>query len=84
MPKLKFKHHELLTDDLTMVINGRHNAGKTTLLFKLLMTPGILDYDDLMIYSENIHQFLYQFLEHGLKNKLKKKSHKCFINYLRE
>ena len=33
MPKLKFNHHELLTDDLTMVINGKRNASKTTLLF---------------------------------------------------
>ena len=72
MPKLKFNHHELLPDDLTMVINGRRNAGKTTLLFKLLTTPGVLDYNNLMIYSENIHQFLYQFIEHGFKNNLKK------------
>ena len=72
MPKLKFNHHELLPDDLAMVINGRRNAGKTTLLFKLLTTPGVLDYNNLMIYSENIHQFLYQFIEHGFKNNLKK------------
>ena len=72
MPKLKFNLHELLPDDLTMVINGRRNAGKTTLLFKLLTTPGVLDYNNLMIYSENIHQFLYQFIEHGFKNNLKK------------
>ncbi len=72
MPKLKFNHHELLPDDLTMVINGRRNAGKTTLLFKLLTTPGVLDYNHLMIYSENIHQFLYQFLEHGFESDLKK------------
>ena len=72
MPKLKFNHHELLPDDLTLVINGRRNAGKTTLLFKLLMTPGVLDYNNLMIYSENVNQFLYQFIEHGFKNKLKK------------
>ena len=72
MPKLKFNHHKLLTDDLTMVINGRRNAGKTTLLFNLLMNPGILDYNNLLIYSENIHQYLYQFIEHGFKNNLKK------------
>ena len=29
MPKLKFNHHELLTDDLTMFINGKRNEGKT-------------------------------------------------------
>ena len=36
------------------------------------MTPGVLDYNNLMIYSENVNQFLYQFIEHGFKNKLKK------------
>ena len=65
MPKLKFNHHELLANDLAMVINGKRNAGKTTLLFKLLMTPGILDYNNLMIYSKAINQHLYQFIEHG-------------------
>ena len=73
MPKLKFNHHELLTDDLTMVINGKRNAGKTTLLFKFLTTPGILDFNNLMIYSKTINQYLYQFIEHGFKNNLKKK-----------
>ena len=38
MPKIKFNYHELLTDDLTMVINGKQNSGKTNLLFNLLTT----------------------------------------------
>ena len=42
MHRLNFNHHELLTNDLTMDIHGKHNAGKTTLLFNLLTTPGIL------------------------------------------
>ena len=49
MPKLKFSHHELLTDDLTMIINGKRNAGKTNLSFNLLTTSGILDSNNLMI-----------------------------------
>ncbi len=72
MPKLKFKHHELLTDDLTMVINGKRNAGKTTLLFNLLTIPGILDFNNLMIYSKTKNQYIYQFLEQGFKNNIKK------------
>ena len=28
MPSLKFNQHELLTNDLTTVINERHNADK--------------------------------------------------------
>ena len=58
MPRLNFNHHELLTNDLTMVINGKRNAGKTTLLFNLLTTPGILDFNNLMIFSKTIDQYL--------------------------
>ena len=72
MPRLNFNHHDLLTNDLTMVINGKRNAGKTTLLFNLLATPGILDFNNLMIFSKTIDQYLYQFIEHGFKNNLKK------------
>ena len=56
-----------------MAINGKRNAGKTTLLFKISTTPGILDYNNFMIYSKTIVQYLYQFIEHGFKNNLKKK-----------
>ena len=60
-----------MTDDLTMFVNGKRNAGKTTLLLNLLTTPGILDFNNLMIYSKTINQYLYQFIEHGFKNNLK-------------
>ena len=72
LPRLNFNLHELLRNDLTMVINGKCNAGKTTLLFNLLTTPGILDFNKLMIFSKTIDQYLYQFIEHGFKNNLKK------------
>ena len=42
MPTLKFNHYELLTDDLTMIINEKHNAGKTALLLNLLTTPDFM------------------------------------------
>ena len=73
MPKLKFNHHELLTDDLTMIINEKRIVGKTTLLFNLLTIPGILDFNNLMIYSKTINQYLCHFVKHGFKNNLKKK-----------
>ena len=72
MPRLSFNHHDLLTNDLTNVINGKRNAGKTALLLNLLTTPGILDFNNLLIFSKTIDQYLYQFVEHGFKNNLKK------------
>ena len=73
MTKLKFNHHELLTDELTMVIIGKCNASKTTSLFNLLTTPGILHFNKLMIHSKAINQYLYQLIEHGFKNNLKRR-----------
>ena len=78
MPRLRFQHSDLLTNDLTMMINGRRNIGKTTLLFNMLTTPGILDFNNLMIYSKTNEQFLYRFLRYGFENKLKKE----YINHL--
>ena len=74
MPKIKFNHHELLPNDLTLVINGRRNAGKTTLLFKLLTTPGVLDYNNLMFYTQTDQQHLCKFLKHGFENNLNKQA----------
>ena len=78
MPRLRFQHSDLLTNDLTMIINGRRNIGKTTLLFNMLTTPGILDFNNLMIYSKTNEQFLYRFLRYGFENNLKKE----WINHL--
>ena len=72
MPRLTRLNHDLLTNNLTMVINGKRISGKTTLLFNLLTTPEILDFNNLMIYSKTIDQYLYQFIEQGFKYNFKK------------
>ena len=51
MPRTVIKHDEIFLEDLALIINGRRNAGKTTLLFKLL-TSDKIDYNNLMIYSK--------------------------------
>ena len=68
----KFNHSEKLSKVLMMVIVGRTNAGKTHLLFTMLTTPGILDYNNLIIYTTTPEQPYYQFLYHGFKNNLTK------------
>ena len=71
MPRTIFKHDELFPEDLALIINGRRNAGKTTLLFKLL-TSDKIDYNNLMIYSKTSNQYLYQFINHGFSKRLNK------------
>lgn len=89
-------HGDKLPDDLTLVINGARNSGKTTLLTKLIFNLDELtvankrgrfytlktdlhqitrdykiDYNNILIYAKNQNQFLYQFIKHGIENKIK-------------
>ena len=71
MPRVVFNHGKLFPKDLALIINGKRNAGKTTLLFNLLMSDEI-DYNNLLIYSRTYEQYLYQFIKYGFENKLSK------------
>ena len=51
---------------------GRSNGGKTNLLLNLLLRPGWLDYEVLMIYSNSLHQTEYQLLKRGFEMGLSK------------
>ncbi len=53
-----------------MVMCGPTNCGKTYLLFQMLTTPYILDYQNLYIYTTTPEQSYYQFLLHGFNNNL--------------
>ena len=70
--KLKFNHHPNLGTKILAVIAGRSGAGKTQLLFKILTTPGFLDYNNLIIFTRTAHQPIYQCLLHGFNNGLTK------------
>lgn len=72
MVRISFNHHELLPKNLAMIISGRPESGKTYLLFHLLTTPGVLDFNHLMMYADTNDQFLYQILKHGFANNIKK------------
>ena len=72
--KLKFNHHQNIPPSFRMLIVGSSGCGKTQLLFKMLLTPGFLDYDNLIIFSKTVYQEEYQILYHGFKNGLSKES----------
>ena len=72
--KMEFNHHENIPQSFRMLIVGSSGYGKTQLLFKMLLTPGYLDYDNLIIFSKTISQDEYQILYHSFLNKLSKES----------
>jgi hypothetical protein len=80
--KNKFNHSPKLSSNIMGVICGRTGAGKTYLLFKMLTTPGILDYDNLIILTSTPEQTYFQLLKHGFDNHLSKQTiQKCFEFY---
>ena len=52
----KFNHHPNLPNSFRMLIVGSSGCGKTYLLLKMLLTPGFIDYNNLIIFSTTINQ----------------------------
>jgi GTPase SAR1 family protein len=67
-------HNECLPVNFRMLIVGPSGCGKTTLLMRLLLEEGLLNYDKLYVFSRSIYQPEYQCLIEGFKNNLPKKS----------
>ena len=65
-------HHEYFPESFRMLIVGQSGAGKTAMLMRLLLTPGLLNYDKLYVFARSLHQAEYQCLMEGFENKLHK------------
>ena len=64
--KTKRKNHFLLpSPTIRMLIIGRSGCGKTSLLLKMLLENGWLDYNELYVYSKSLHQPEYKILKAG-------------------
>ena len=60
----KFKHSDRFPQNpMLMCIVGQSGSGKTYLLFKMLTTPDLLDFNSLYIYTSTPEQTYYQFLK---------------------
>ena len=67
------KHCDKLTaNPLMALLVGGTGSGKTYLLFQMLTTPNILDYERLIILTTTPDQVYFQFLKHGYENNLRK------------
>ena len=66
-------HHKLFPSSFRMLIVGPSGCGKTTLLMKLLLEDGLLNYDKLYIFARSLYQPQYRALRVGLDNELSKR-----------
>ena len=63
----------LLPRSLRGLIVGKSNCGKTVLLLNLLLKENWLDYNNLLVFGNSLHQDEYQILKRGFDMKLEKK-----------
>lgn len=64
----KQKHHFMLpSPSLRCLIIGSSNCGKTCLLLKLLLSEKWLDYNDLYVYSNSLHQPEYKLMKNAFQ-----------------
>ena len=62
----------LLPASLRGLIVGRSNSGKTILLLNLLLRKDWLDYNNLLIFGNSLHQEEYQILKKEFEKKVGK------------
>ena len=71
-PRTIFNHHDNLPMSFRMLLIGASASGKTTLLFRMLIEPDFIDYDNIIIFTTTKQQKEYQLLYHGFTNGLSK------------
>jgi len=65
-------NNPLLPSSLRALICGRSNAGKSILLFNLLLKDGWLDYNHLFVFGNSLFQSEYELIKKGYEHKLRK------------
>ena len=65
-------NNPLLPSNIRGLIVGKSNCGKTVLLLNLLLKDGWLDYNNLLVYGNSLHQLEYQIINKGFEKKLGK------------
>ena len=66
-------NHPLLPKGIRGLIIGKCGCGKTTLLIKLLLHPGWIDYNNINVLCKSLFQTQYHILKKALKKNYPKK-----------
>ena len=65
-------NNPLLPRSISGIIVGKSGCGKTTLLLNLLLKPGWLDYDNLLVFGKSLFQLEYRILKKAFEENLLK------------
>ena len=64
----KSRHNSpLLPSNVRGLIVGKSNSGKTVLLLNLLLKEDWLDYNNLLVFGNSLHQDEYQIIKKGFE-----------------
>ena len=66
--RMTFDHHPNLPNSFRMLIIGSSGAGKTALLLQMLLEPGFIDFENIIIFTTTPNQQEFQLLYHGFRN----------------
>ena len=70
--KVQRENNPLLPNNIRVLIIGKSNCGKTTLLFNFLLQNDWLDYTHLYVFGKSLHQREYQIIRKGFEYGLSK------------
>lgn len=65
-------HAKCIPDSFRMLIVGKSGSGKTAIMIRMLLEPGLLDYNKLYVFGRSLHQPEYKIIKSGFDNKLSK------------
>jgi GTPase SAR1 family protein len=65
-------HNQAISPSFRMLIVGASGMGKTSLVMRLLLEKGLLNYDKLYVFSKSLYQPEYSVLINGFKYGLTK------------
>jgi ABC-type bacteriocin/lantibiotic exporter with double-glycine peptidase domain len=72
--RVVFNHHSNIPNSFRMLIIGSSGCGKTVLLLRMLIEPGFIDYNNIIIYTSTSYQQEYQLIYHGFNNGMTKEN----------
>ncbi len=66
------ENHFLLPNSLRALLVGNSNCGKSTIMNTLLLQTGLLDYKNLLVFGNSLHQLEFQIIKAAFEKRLSK------------